>query len=178
MNFHWGGQKESDATTETFMTTRRCDLHQGKVKRCTCHYRVQYARVICNLIGRLILSTLAFCNMSSTGLRLLVRILDTGCWQKRGVRCITTHTQRCTRAHTYATHIRFSSPASRQDIRFQSKAKTRLARLVVLSRRTVLQCGILMGVPHLFVDFGSSYFGQSECSRYYETCSNVVRLLW
>lgn len=102
MNFHWRGQKESDATTETSMTTRRCDLHQGKIKRCTCHYRVQYARVTCNLIGRLILSTLAFCNMSSTGLRLLVRILDTGCWQKRGVRCITTHTQRCTRAHTYA----------------------------------------------------------------------------
>lgn len=78
MNFHWRGQKESDATTETSMTTRRCDLHQGKVKRCTCHYRVQYARVTCNLIGRLILSTLAFCNMSSTGLRLLVRILDAG----------------------------------------------------------------------------------------------------
>lgn len=78
-NFYWNqeGSRLMMKNIYNRLTTTRSDLHQGWVKRCTCHYRVQYARVICNLIARLILSTLAFCNASSIGLHLLVRILDT-----------------------------------------------------------------------------------------------------
>lgn len=101
--------KRGSGRIEISTRTRRCDLHQGKAKRCTCHYGVQYARVTCNLIGRLILSTLAFCNASSTGLRLLVGILDTGCWQKRAVRYTATHTTTHACAHVRNSYRLFVS---------------------------------------------------------------------